>query len=502
MAAPGTLLPADILSTKDAPCRPRLSKNSTPWTVNDLSADLTKMGPSPSECMGGNGKSIIGNNGIVDRKLSLEKPLLIPSFPSSSRGPMNLSIGNSSNGNSKKPVPANLSNQFPTSTSATQQNWNPEAPLVGDCVNEKLNMEPYSQDAVDSRNLFADLNPFQMMGVGRTSAQKKAADNKINEFQRHRENVVLGPGRPPLPSMRKNRSACNEVPKTKQSEFVEGLFPRKNLEAKEFRPSSLSPSSSGTPEKFYLEGPNANVAKASGVSQSAGACDVGNGVKGASSVGSGCHTSGCAGSSLALSANQYNMSVSDDGGVPVNKSLTSTQSSETICHEEERKEGWVLLNREDELKDHRKQVNNKHDKRKCIHDRFMETTLRSEDLGNSNSQAQAGLSRLDPMLDDVAEWEIPWEDLVIGERIGLGNSLQLGNEDSLSAIFQISESFLLTIFFYSKTCLYSLLALKFHLSGESFYAPATKFHSIIVGLIPFKYLRNLKQTSYGNFSVS
>lgn len=25
-----------------------------------------------------------------------------------------------------------------------------------------------------------------------------------------------------------------------------------------------------------------------------------------------------------------------------------------------------------------------------------------------------------PLLDGVAEWEIPWEDLQIGERIGLG----------------------------------------------------------------------------------
>ncbi|RWR88965.1 serine/threonine-protein kinase EDR1 isoform X1 [Cinnamomum micranthum f. kanehirae] len=423
MAAPGTLLPADILTIKDAPlnsCKPRLTKNPTPWTVNDLCAGLAKLGPSPTEYMGGHGKSVVGNNRILDRKPSPEKALLIPSFPSSSHGPTNFSIGNSSNGNSKKPVLANQSNQFPTSTSATQQNWNREAPSAGDCVNEKLNTEPYMQDAVDSRDLFADLNPFQMIGAGRASAQNKAADNKINEFQRHRENVSLGPGRPPLPSMRKNRSACNEVPKTKQSEFVEGLFPRKNFEAKEFRPTSLSPSSSATSEKFYLEGPNVNVAKASAISQSTGAYDADNGVKGASSVAFGCHPSGGAGLPLALNANQH-MFVSDDGRIPVKKSLTSTQSAETSCHEEDRKEGWVLLNREDELKDQHKRVNNKHDKKKCIHDRFMETTLKSEDHETSNSPGQAGLSRLDPMLDDVAEWEIPWEDLVIGERIGLGS---------------------------------------------------------------------------------
>lgn len=30
-------------------------------------------------------------------------------------------------------------------------------------------------------------------------------------------------------------------------------------------------------------------------------------------------------------------------------------------------------------------------------------------------------TRPDPVLDDVAEWEIPWEDIIIGERIGLGS---------------------------------------------------------------------------------
>lgn len=38
----------------------------------------------------------------------------------------------------------------------------------------------------------------------------------------------------------------------------------------------------------------------------------------------------------------------------------------------------------------------------------------------SNSRRRASSSRLDPTFDDVAECEIPWEDLVIGERIGLG----------------------------------------------------------------------------------
>lgn len=30
--------------------------------------------------------------------------------------------------------------------------------------------------------------------------------------------------------------------------------------------------------------------------------------------------------------------------------------------------------------------------------------------------------QIDPMLAEVAEWEIPWEDLQIGERIGIGKN--------------------------------------------------------------------------------
>ena len=30
--------------------------------------------------------------------------------------------------------------------------------------------------------------------------------------------------------------------------------------------------------------------------------------------------------------------------------------------------------------------------------------------------------RINPVLGEVAEWEIPWEDLEIGERIGIGKN--------------------------------------------------------------------------------
>ncbi|KAF8406901.1 hypothetical protein HHK36_006022 [Tetracentron sinense] len=49
-------------------------------------------------------------------------------------------------------------------------------------------------------------------------------------------------------------------------------------------------------------------------------------------------------------------------------------------------------------------------------EKFMETANNDPHIAiNAHSE------RINPMLDEVAEWEIPWEDLQIGERIGLGS---------------------------------------------------------------------------------
>lgn len=69
-------------------------------------------------------------------------------------------------------------------------------------------------------------------------------------------------------------------------------------------------------------------------------------------------------------------------------------------------------------------VNGFHDRRKFTHERFMETNSKLKDPESCNSSFDSISSRVDqPVFDDVdvGESEIPWEDLVIGERIGLGN---------------------------------------------------------------------------------
>lgn len=54
----------------------------------------------------------------------------------------------------------------------------------------------------------------------------------------------------------------------------------------------------------------------------------------------------------------------------------------------------------------------KHDRRKCTYDRFMDANITLKDPGSSSISEQARATKLDPMLDDVAECEILWTALV------------------------------------------------------------------------------------------
>ncbi|KAF8388076.1 hypothetical protein HHK36_026742 [Tetracentron sinense] len=403
MAEPGTLIPADILSTKDTSFNsynPRLNKIPTLGTANDSEAFRSRLEPSHSEYKGSNRNSGVENYITLDRKSSSEVTEWLSSFSSASSGVLPINIGNSSTGNSKSAIPANQLDHLSSSTIATSWYKGNRGGLVaGDGVKENLNVVPYSQDTMDDlKNLFADLNPFQIIGI---SAQNKPAENKVNDFQKRRENLASGPGRPPLPMMWKNRAACNETPTTKQYEFVEGL--RNNRESNNYNPSSLT--SSSTSEKVYPEVHN----EVSGISYSA------------STSNADVDSSGAGNSMLALIPNQYSKLPSDGIGSQIDRSLISSQSPEKY-QDEYCRDGDVLQNdMVHETNECGKNAIGKHDRRKCTHNIFMGTNMKLKDLQSSSSHVDISPSRLDPMLDDVAEWEIPWEDLVIGERIGLGS---------------------------------------------------------------------------------
>ncbi|CAB4278255.1 unnamed protein product [Prunus armeniaca] len=107
-----------------------------------------------------------------------------------------------------------------------------------------VNVVPYTQNNLeDSKNLFADLNPFQIKGPGKASMYNKPMENKVEELQRQRNNVAFG--RPPASLMWKNKYAFNEVPKRKENDnYMDGIFPRVNREPNGHNPSSAASTSS------------------------------------------------------------------------------------------------------------------------------------------------------------------------------------------------------------------------------------------------------------------
>ncbi|CBI34231.3 unnamed protein product, partial [Vitis vinifera] len=278
MGAPGTLIPADILSAKDSSSQTSTIENSLPQ----------------------------------DRKASSEKIESLDSFSSSSG---DTGVGTSRI--SKRVTPVNQSDLRPSlAIGASVYKGSRGANAVGDGSRMNVNIVPYNQNSTeDPKNLFADLNPFQMIGSSKASAQSKPMENKVDEFQREKNSAA--------PVNDDQNSSCNTT-------------------------SMLAPSTSQFNRLSLDEDVNAN----------------------------------------------YNEKYHKDGKV---------FQSDMV----------------DAAKEHDKNETGLHDHRKFRHDSFMENNLREAESPCSSVDSDAG--KVDQMFEDVGECEIPWEDLVLGERIGLGS---------------------------------------------------------------------------------
>ncbi|XP_008797028.1 serine/threonine-protein kinase EDR1-like [Phoenix dactylifera] len=418
MAAPGTLIPADVLSSKDSAMnsyKPILSKNVTPWRASSSGEDLSREESSFGDFSGGNSTSALNDNKLGDARQ--EKEIPVPSVQSAYTGTA-LTLSGSSSSSNMSLFSQGQSNQLPCSTSAmsSKQKGVIEVPMDGDSSrNEKLSTVPDSQNTVDSRNLFADLNPFQVVGVGKSSTPFKATDIRNSGYQRCRENIVSGPGRPQRPLVWKGQSACNEVSNTKQYKFVEGPLPRKNYDLN--ASSSQVPNSSGN---IHSEGSDDNIARVSGISCSAVVATPGNEMTTSSTQTTGCPSFELSTSSTGSEKNQH--SELDHGYVNAWANKPLIQSSGDKHRGQDHASGLLLQSSMlHQIKEDGKNVIGKHVLKKCQYDRFMGTIMESRDQESSASPSQMRPSRLDSMLDEVSELEIPWEDLVIGERIGLGS---------------------------------------------------------------------------------
>ncbi|KAL5770736.1 hypothetical protein ACOSP7_014890 [Xanthoceras sorbifolium] len=389
MGAPGTLIPADILSAKDTafkPYNPKISKIPALQPSND--SGLIYSRPKPLFGEGSSQNSAADGNPFVDRGSSSGKTESLPSFPVPSN-----ETGAGSSGISNRVTPSQMDNLSSSVVGSSMYKGGRGTSAVGDGVRMNFNVVPYGQNGQeDSKNLFADLNPFQIKGTGKTSFSNKPAEIKVEEFQRQRTNPVSG--RPPVPMMWKNQNPYNEVPRKKDYNYMEGILPKINREPNNYNLSSSTSTNSTTPEKFYPHGlkppGNANLSSQD--------TDIRN-------------ASYDSGSLLISSTDQ------------LNRPLVVEDSSSNFKEENHRDGEDIKIDMLDMDKEHENNEIGFHDRRKCTHDRFMGSNLKLKDPESRSSSVDSSTNRADQIFDDVdvSECEIPWEDLVLGERIGLGS---------------------------------------------------------------------------------
>ncbi|XAR54550.1 Non-specific serine/threonine protein kinase [Bertholletia excelsa] len=385
MGAPGTLIPADILSANNTSFNsynPKLSKIPSLQTIHDSEKFYPIPKPLLGELESGTQSSAVQTAVQLRRKSDHEnKSSLLTAIDDTGVG---------SSGASKV-TPAKQLDRMPSLAVGSSLYKGGRGPYaVSDGSRMNVNIVPYNQSSADdSKNLFADLNPFQIKQSGKASVQNNPSWNKVDEFRRPKHELVSG--RPPVPSMWKNRPACNEVPRRKENEFVERLFQGNSCAAHDYNTSSASTSST-PPEKAYHV-----VMKLKNTSFPS---NIDNGDKNSSLGGN---------SLLASSETQLNR-------VFLEENWNVHHKGEYNRDEEVRKNVEVGM-----AKGHGKNVVGIDDCLKSTPDRLMGSNLILKVPESPISSVRSSSVQVDPVMDDVGECEIPWEDLVIGERIGLGS---------------------------------------------------------------------------------
>ncbi|XP_020574240.1 serine/threonine-protein kinase EDR1-like, partial [Phalaenopsis equestris] len=414
MAAPGTLIPADMLSTKDTTlisCSPLLNENIL-GTAIDHSGDDFRVGKNKYFNL--DGDTMLGT------RASTEKAVLLPSVLGESS-----STVSSSSVNPESFYLQVLSNQLSSSISEASKLDRYKVPEFA-FMKEKLK-EGTSGDALDLGNLFADLNPFQALGVGKYSSAFEADDNKTNEYLKPRESVASGPERPQhqSPLVRKNHAPCNDISNLKHFNISVGLPRKKNLGFRDLNSSHYTSSATGSSL--------ANPFNCSGIACSVRPDDTSS------------RNPDCSSGAINNSEFVQNCKIAIGGfDSPADEVLIPIQFKEhgfafhnNTIHKYKERDTNIYEHKEGD-----KNINANRDRKRLLHDKFLDRNMASGDanqsspsahdkfIGNdegsrdTNPSPSLSLSRpnrIDPMLDDVAEWELPWEDLIIGERIGLGS---------------------------------------------------------------------------------
>ncbi|KAI3725767.1 hypothetical protein L1987_65559 [Smallanthus sonchifolius] len=345
MAAPGTLIPADIFSaSKDSSLKSYMPKSSKlpgfePTKDFGLSSNNIK-----------NGRNIDVQNGVG------EEPLISMTNTSDTAVGVSPAAG-------KRVLPSSQLDHIPSSAIGSSLYKGGRGPnAVGGGLRMNVNIVPYNnnntQSSVeDNKNLFTELNPFQIKGSGKGLMQSNSAENK-NE--RTKNNQVSG--RPPIPLVWKNRHAINEAPKKKEHEEYKRATNDFTMPA--------STSSDGLKSGDNFSENNERVSSNAAESEAAW-----------------------------TEWKNYRLSLevvgNNNNAFPRNKRLDQ-EKVHAISGQDVKKTSEYSNNQR---------------------------------LTLPESSTSSVPPQIDPVMDDVGDCEIPWEDLVIGERIGLGSYGEVYNAD-------------------------------------------------------------------------
>ncbi|CAH8383872.1 unnamed protein product [Eruca vesicaria subsp. sativa] len=257
---------------------------------------------------------------------------------------------------------------------------------INDSSRTNVNIVPYNQNtAEDPKNLFADLNPFQNKGTDKLFMPTKSGLNNVDNFHQPKNNPLVG--KSPAPMMWKNYS-CNEAPKRKENSYMENILPKLHRDPRYGNNnSSNATSSSGVAGSSNMPGRN-NSTFVSPVA---------------------------APPPFTSNGNQFTPSMVEDVNRNTNNELDLQPNAVVGVH------------------GHHKDEPNADDHRKYTSDDISTgSDPRLKDHESTSSSLDSTSYRNDPqVLDDadVGECEIPWKDLVIGERIGLGSYGEVYNAD-------------------------------------------------------------------------
>ncbi|CAM0956990.1 unnamed protein product [Alopecurus aequalis] len=394
MAAPGTLIPADIFNSKGTSFSS--SKMLGQSQVSDSESNIVDNPvASQSEHKHNQGHMFANSTRISDNQSGCENTMTAGSS-ASEPGPL---------------APQTQLGQISTFAGAPSK--------------QKNNLQLVeSHETEESQILFVEFDPFNATESGKSSLAFKGLNNsRNNEFQRRRENVVpAASGRSQQPLVIKNWSACNDI-SNKQYNIADGSVPRRNASDNVASSSQLALSTT----KHY----NSHVGELNDRAYAAPARNYDNRMIGTSAMAKAL-TRERPDRSHAPPALHYDKML---GTSSLNASSTSGigKVAEKDPHNDLEKrpirfDGQLPTNAQgsapkgEEHKENCGSHDHKRlhpDPRKPPLDRFMDTQRQNTECVSLSHVRSSTV--VDMVLDEVSECEILWEDLVIDERIGLGS---------------------------------------------------------------------------------